>query len=242
MENAVTATIDCPTFIDLRPLARAASASPRAGDPFGDGAQQLPVRAGPCALLAITLPAGDGQSPALDADTWVLVDSGSVTLTGPAGDVALGEGQSAVIARATPFAWTSAGATLIGMAYPDGPAGPAGVSAIDNHAPMAPSSPPAAQVLLGPTPSCRSGNQFASADEQFKCGIWDSTPYQRKAIHFHHTELMHLLEGEVSFTDAEGRTATFSKGDTYIIEQGADCTWESYVDVAKIYAQFRALT
>jgi uncharacterized cupin superfamily protein len=49
---------------------------------------------------------------------------------------------------------------------------------------------------------------------------------------------MHLLDGAVTFTDAAGRTATFSKGDTLIIEQGAECSWDSEVDVAKIYAQY----
>lgn len=128
---------------------------------------------------------------------------------------------------------------LIGMAYPEGGAGEAGIIAIDNSASLAPSNPPAAHLLLGETPSCRSNNHFASGDETFKCGIWDSTPYQRTPIFFHHTELMHLMAGEVTFTDAAGRTATYRKGDTFIIEQGAECTWDSQVDVAKIYALFR---
>jgi len=239
----VTTTIDCPTFVDLHALAQAAPAAAGESDPFGDGARRLPVRAGPCALLAITVPAGPGQSQGLSADTWVLVESGRVVLTGPDGDVVLEQGQSAVIARATPFSWrTDAAATATGMAYGDGPAGTPGIYPIDNHATLAPSSPPAPEVLTSDTPSCRSNNHFASADEQFKCGIWDSSPYQRKPIHFRHTELMHLLAGKVSFSDAAGRTATFAKGDTYIIEQGADCTWESCEQVAKIYAQFRPLS
>ncbi|MEO7385264.1 MAG: cupin domain-containing protein [Novosphingobium sp.] len=232
--------IDCPTFIDLRALLSSAPAAAGQDDPFGADARKLPVRAGPCTLLAISLPSGSGNSAGLAADTWVLVDSGAVILTGPAGDIELGEGQSAVIARGTPFAWrTGAQTSLIGMDYPDGAVGEPGIVAIDNGVSLAPSNPPAAHLLLGETPTCRSGNQFASGDELFKSGIWDSTPYQRTPIFFHHTELMHLLAGEVTFTDAAGRSATFSKGDTYIIEQGAECSWESHVDVAKIYALFR---
>ena len=174
------------------------------------------------------------------ADTWVLVEGGSVTLTGPAGDTELRQGHSAVITRGTPFTWrTDAQTSLIGMNYPDGEAGEPGIIAIDNKASLAPSNPPAAHLLLGETPSCRSNNHFASGDEMFKCGIWDSTPYQRTPIYFNHTELMHLLAGEVTFTDASGRKATFSKGDTFIIEQGAECSWDSQEDVAKIYALFR---
>lgn len=236
----MSTTIDCPTFVDLRAMLQTIPAATENDDPFAAGAHKLPVRAGPCTLLAIALPAGSGRSAGLGADTWVLVDSGAVTLTGPDGDVELREGQSAVIGRGTPFAWrTGAQTRLIGMDYPDGEAGKESIVAIDNAPPLAPSNPPAAHLLLGETPSCRSANQFASKDELFKCGIWDSTPYQRTPIFFHHTELMHLLEGEVTFTDAAGRTATYSKGDTYIIEQGAECSWDSQVNVAKIYSLYR---
>ena len=236
----MTTITDCPTFIDLRSLAQTAPAATDQDDPFGAGAARLSARVGPCTLLAVSLAGGSGNSAGLDADTWVIVESGAVTLTGPAGDIDLCEGQSAVIARGTPFSWRSDAPTLlIGMAYPGGEAGEAGIIAIDNEASLAPSNPPAAHLLLGETPSCRSNNRFASGDETFKCGIWDSTPYQRTPIFFHHTELMHLLAGEVTFSDAAGRTATYRKGDTFIIEQGAECTWDSQVDVAKIYAQFR---
>lgn len=236
----MTTMIDCPTFVDLRVLAQSVPAAAGQDDPFGADARKLSVRAGPCTLLAISLAGGSGNSTGLDADTWVFVENGAVTLTGPAGDIDLGEGQSAVIARGTPFAWRSdVPTTLIGMGYPEGEAGEPGIIGIDNNASLAPSNPPAANVLLGETPSCRSNNHFASADETFKCGIWDSTPYQRTAIFFHHTELMHFLAGEVTFTDAAGRTATFRKGDTFIIEQGAECTWDSRENVVKIYALFR---
>ncbi len=236
----MTDPIGCPTVVDLRALAKAASAPAGHDDPFGAGACKLKVRAGPCKLLVIALPAGSGNSPGLDADTWVLAESGAVNLSGPVGAVELRQGHSAVIARGTPFSWRAdAQAMLIAMAYAEGAAGDPGIVAIDNEASLGPSKPPASHLLQGETPTCRSNNHFASGDGLFKCGIWDSTPYQRAPIYFHHTELMHLLAGEVTFTDAAGRSATFSKGDTYIIEQGAECSWESRVHVAKIYSLFR---
>ncbi len=110
---------------------------------------------------------------------------------------------------------------------------------IDNGAPMKPSSPPLDEVLTSERPECRSNNVFRSENGEFQCGTWDSTPYQRIPIFFRHSELMHLLEGEVTFTDEAGRTATFRKGDTYIIEQGAKVSWTSHVHVAKIHAQYK---
>lgn len=237
----MTTMTDCPSFIDLRALTQAPAAD--GTDPFGADARKLAVRAGPCSVLAISVAAGDGECVGLAADTWVLVERGAMILSGPGGDVELSQGQSAVIARGTPFSWhAETPVTLIGMAYPDGQAANAGIIAIDNQASLKPSNPPAAHLLLGETPSCRSNNHFASADGMFSCGIWDSTPYQRMPIFFHHSELMHLLAGSVTFTDAAGRTATFAKGDTFIIEQGAECSWDSQVDVAKIYALYRPVT
>ncbi|MEO6715845.1 MAG: hypothetical protein ABIM50_01145 [Novosphingobium sp.] len=138
----MTTTTDCPTFVDLRVLVQSAPAVAGQDDPFGAGAHRLPARAGPCTLLVVSLADGSGTSAGLDADTWVIVESGAVTLTGPAGDIDLREGQSAVIARGTPFAWRSYMPTLlIGMAYPVGDAGEPGIIAIDNSASLAPSRP-----------------------------------------------------------------------------------------------------
>ena len=233
----MTTTTDCPTFVDL--IARSSGTAP-AADPFNSGARTLDVKAGSCRVMAIALDAGSGESDALDADTFVLVTDGAVRLSGADGTVDLAKGESAVIARGTPFSWEAqAPVAIIGMAYPDGEGGAAQIMAIDNDAVLNPSNPPSDEVLISERPSCRSNNHFLSADGQFSCGVWDSTPYTRKPIFFRHTELMHLLDGEIVFVDAAGTSATFRKGDTLIIEQGAEVSWDSQVDVGKIYATFK---
>jgi len=52
------------------------------------------------------------------------------------------------------------------------------------------------------------------------------------------SELMHLLEGSVTFEDASGST-TFSKGDIFLAARGAQCAWLSEVHVKKVYAIHR---
>jgi uncharacterized cupin superfamily protein len=233
----VTTITDCPTIVDL--IARAEGTT-AAADPFGNGARNLEVDAGPCRVVAIALDAGSGNAGALDADTFVLVTDGSLRLTGAEGAIDLATGESAVIARGTPFTWEAQSpVSIIGMAYPLGEGGTPQIVKIDNNASLNPSNPPADNVLLSEKPACRSNNHFLSGDGQFSCGVWDSTPYTRKPIFFRHTELMHLLAGEITFVDASGKTATFAKGDTLIIEQGAEVSWDSRVDVAKIYATFK---
>ncbi|WP_041558520.1 cupin domain-containing protein [Novosphingobium sp. PP1Y] len=231
----------CPTFIDLRALATDLPAGDMPGtDAFTSGFHPVNLSSGPCEIGLLALPAGQGETCEDRGDTWIFVLEGKVTVTDASGALDLAAGESFGVARDTPFAWSSdGGARLVIMRYLEGPSGNPGITRIDNDAELSPSNPPAAELLLGETPSCRANTMFASADEAFKCGIWDSTPYQRTPIFFHHCELMHLLEGSVTFVDAEGREATFSKGDTFVIEQGAECSWDSQVDVTKIFALWR---
>jgi uncharacterized cupin superfamily protein len=56
---------------------------------------------------------------------------------------------------------------------------------------------------------------------------------------FRHFELMRLLEGEVTFVDAAGRTGRFGAGQVVLFVQGGAASWESRTNVKKIYATFR---
>ncbi|WIW90387.1 cupin domain-containing protein (plasmid) [Sphingobium sp. V4] len=233
-------SVDHPTFVDLRIKA---SDNHLTGDaePFGTGGRIAEIRAGACEVLAVTIAAGDGEAYEDRGDLWVLAQDGEILLTYAQQELILSPGTSAAISRGTTFRWrTERPVAMIGMRYLDAVEGTHGIFAIDNDAPLSPSNSPALDVLTSPVPSCRSNSMFRSTGDEFLCGIWDSTPYQRRAIYFQHCELMHLLEGEVTFTDESDRTATFSKGDTFIIEQGARCTWESYAHVKKIYAYFKS--
>jgi uncharacterized cupin superfamily protein len=124
------------------------------------------------------------------------------------------------------------------MRYPAA-AGGAAPTRMDPMPPRAASNPPLAELLTTPTPSCRSLTQFRSADGVFTCGVWDSSPYARKPMTYGHHELMHLLEGEVTFEDERGEPATFSAGDVLLVRRGARCSWDSPVPVTKVFAIYR---
>jgi uncharacterized cupin superfamily protein len=104
---------------------------------------------------------------------------------------------------------------------------------------LKPSGTPSLDLLTTPVPSCRNFTDYLSADGQFMCGTWDSTPYARKPLFYRHYELMHLLEGSVDFVDEVGRSRTFSKGDIFLVEQRANCTWDSREHVVKVYVIYR---
>jgi uncharacterized cupin superfamily protein len=52
-------------------------------------------------------------------------------------------------------------------------------------------------------------------------------------------ELMVLLEGSVRFDDTGGRSQTFSTGQIVLVEQGAECGWDSRCHVKKLYCIHR---
>lgn len=118
---------------------------------------------------------------------------------------------------------------------------PAGASAmetlrIDPSLPREPSDPPPASLLVGPAPR-QSGRQwFEDATGQWTVGVWDSTPYRRKAVPFGRHELMHLLEGMVTLSNPDtGWSETFRAGDTFFVPLGANVEWLSTEYVKKYY-------
>jgi len=77
-----------------------------------------------------------------------------------------------------------------------------------------------------------------SANLEFACGTWDSTPYHRRQIPYRQVELMLLLEGSVTFTDAND-SVSFKKGDVCMFVRGDGCAWLSEEYVKKVYATQR---
>ncbi len=229
------------SFIDLRAFAAQALPAAMAGGSWLESRVEVPLAPGPVTLSVLKLAAGRGEVPPLPGDEFVLVLTGSLTLTAGGASVTLGPDQAAMVPRGLPLAWDApAGATALVMRSAEpGAAGADRVVAIDTAAPLAPSGAPLAELLLSPTPSCRNHTDYTSGSGVFMAGTWDSTPYHRRAMRYRHFELMLLLQGSVTFVDGTGREGTFRKGDIFLVEQGADCSWESREQVAKIYAIHR---
>ncbi|WP_454280363.1 cupin domain-containing protein [Sphingomonas sp. Marseille-Q8236] len=220
------------SFVDLRAFADGVTVPP--GDYLG-ARVALPLPAGPVSVEAIRLEAGSGSASSV-ADEFVIVLTGSLTLNG----LTLSSGCSAVVPGNVVTHWQAGpGTTALAMRCTSGPPGADMVVAIDEGAELAPSGAPLAALLVGETPSCRNHTDYRSANGEFVCGTWDSTPYHRLPMRYRHYELMHLLEGEVSFRDEAGRTGTFARGDVFLVEQGAQCSWLSTTQVKKVYAIFR---
>lgn len=228
------------SFIDLRAWAADATVAQGEGDPFLAARAQLPLADGPISAGMIALPRGAGLVNGMPADEFVIVVSGAVRIAGGDLDLTLCEGGSILLRGGAAFAWTAdADSRLLFMRRTGGPAGDGAIIPIDADAPLAPSGAPLAELLVGPTPQCRNHGDWKSPDGEFMAGTWDSTPYYRRAMRYGHYELMYLLDGSVTFIDEVGAEATFARGDIFLVEQGASCSWDSRVHVKKIYCIYR---
>ncbi|MGJ7579250.1 cupin domain-containing protein [Variovorax sp. RHLX14] len=234
----MTTTAHIPSFVDLRALAATSSApSPLpSGDRFQASRQWLNTPAVGVTIDALHLDGGSGSVEALADDEFVLVLAGGLTIN----DDQVGIDGSIVVPRGQRFDWAAdAGTVALVMGCGLGPAGGGRPVPIDTSAALEPSSPPLADLLVGPTPACRNFTDFRSASGEYMIGTWDSTPYERVTMPYRHCELMLLLEGAVTFVDGVGRSGTFSKGDVFLVEQGAHCSWLSETHVKKVYVIFR---
>lgn len=245
LQQAAAVAVNPASFVDLRQFAKdkrlGIPLTAVAGDDrFLSSRRVLDWAPSPVTAGIIELGAGRGVVQALPADEFIIVCEGALTLTQQGRPQRLEQGNSVVLPQGAAFSWSAeAPVSLIFMRYNASQPGDHKIVPISEVPPLAPSNPPLAELLLSPVPACRSYADYRSADAKFSCGTWDSTPYHRSAMYYPHCELMYLLEGSVTFVDEAGRSGTFSKGDIFLVEQTARCSWESRNNVAKVFAIYR---
>jgi uncharacterized cupin superfamily protein len=215
--------------------------APAKDDAFVANRTWLDLPPGAVSIAAGRVEAGAGEIPALPGDECVFVRAGRLTLAHGERTFELAAGEQVVIPRGVPLRWSSTdGARFVAFRCVGG--GGASVEEpvhVDTDAPLAPSNPPLAELLIGPTPQCRSHADYRSSSGELVCGTWDSTPYHRHPMTFRHYELMHLLAGRVTFVDVDGPSGTFGAGDLVLFVMGGACAWESRDYVKKAYAYYR---
>jgi uncharacterized cupin superfamily protein len=79
---------------------------------------------------------------------------------------------------------------------------------------------------------------YRDPTEKFLAGVWDSTPMKRKPGTIERSELMHILEGSGSITNADGVVFNFNAGDTFMVPVGMGYQWESHEYVKKIFCSY----
>lgn len=166
----------------------------------------------------------------------IVVHAGHVTLQSQDHSLQLNPGDSAVIARGTSVRIEAQPGSLWAFCADIQPVevGNVGLTALTPHTLLSPSTPPPEEFLLSPTPQCRSNNLFVEDATNLRIGIWDSTPYVRRARPHTMHELMYLVEGSI-ILQVDGTQLAVNTGDTVFVPRGAPCAWKSSVYVRKFY-------
>ena len=176
-------------------------------------------------------------------DEYVLVLDGEVVMVEADRETVFGPGDSFIIPKGCRCIWNQCGyfkkfmMMYTGPALASAPSTPR-VIPINPHVALSPSTPPSPAMLLSPVPTQHTHDYFEDATGQLSIGVWDTTGYHRKLIDFPRHELMHLLEGSVTFEDEQGRQQSFKAGDTFFVPQGTPNSWKSEGYLKKIFVIF----
>lgn len=76
---------------------------------------------------------------------------------------------------------------------------------------------------------------YVSADESVLSGVWECAPNREEIEAYPANEMMTILSGSVTMTDADGTSQTFTAGDTFFIPKGTKCVWEITETLRKFY-------
>lgn len=76
---------------------------------------------------------------------------------------------------------------------------------------------------------------FAAADESVLSGVWECAPCKEEIDSYPVHEMMTVISGSVTLTDADGQSETFTAGDVFFIPKGTRCTWHITETLRKFY-------
>jgi uncharacterized cupin superfamily protein len=91
-------------------------------------------------------------------------------------------------------------------------------------------------VIIGDKPLQRDNILFTNDAENMYVGMWDSTAFDSEMKPFPWHEMVRLLAGEVTITEAEGCVHLFKAGDVFYIPMGTICKWQASDYVKKFYS------
>ena len=76
---------------------------------------------------------------------------------------------------------------------------------------------------------------FSTPDESVLPGVWECTPCREEIESYPVHEMMTVISGSVTVTNADGQAETFTSGDVFYIPKGTKCIWEITETLRKFY-------
>lgn len=109
---------------------------------------------------------------------------------------------------------------------------------VDPTGPLETSAPLPPDILLSAAPTQAARDDFADPTGRFGAGVWATSAYHRRALPFDRWELMHIVDGETTLADPDGRTEIVRAGDTFLVSRGEVRSWEGRGDLRKLFCLF----
>jgi uncharacterized cupin superfamily protein len=176
------------------------------------------------------------QIEAFDGVLLGILERGELSLRGAGFALQLAPGDVFVVPKGVALDWQPQGRVrYLGMRFAGLPGTPSHDRPLklDLHGPLPACSPPPAEVLLGPTPQAWSQAWFEQGP--LRIGVWACEAYRRRQVQPAYSELMHIIDGQLTLTEEGGQAHQVAAGETLVVPAGATNAWASDVLVRKVY-------
>lgn len=183
---------------------------------------------------------------AYEVDEFMIVLEGSISIEDKSGDTkTFRAGESFIIPKYTDCIWKQSEYARKYYFIHDNPSSsepenPENLSAVkvDMSAELLKVSAHDESLYLSEVPDMGMNALYSDPDGKFIAGVWDCSPMKRVPATLTRSELMHILEGSGSITNADGVVFIFSAGDTFLVPIGMGYQWQNDEYVKKVFCSF----
>jgi uncharacterized cupin superfamily protein len=219
------------------------AASVASGEPVQTGNEHLNINKGNPVAGVWTCSPWESVPAPYDVHEFMIVLEGSIIIEHENGNVqTFGAGESFAMPKGMPCVWRQTEDVRKYYFIFDDPSGaesdnPAALDAIRVVVPATLPQIDAgdAAQFIGDVPTMGLESVMVDPTGQFQVGIWESTPMQRQPATIARSEIMHILEGSGSITNADGVVFNFKAGDTFLVPIGMGYQWHNTEYVKKIF-------
>lgn len=76
---------------------------------------------------------------------------------------------------------------------------------------------------------------FVTEDQSTWTGVWECAPCSEEIESYPVNEMMTVISGSVTLTDDNGKSETYTSGDTFFLTKGAKISWQITEKLRKFY-------
>ena len=177
-----------------------------------------------------------------DVDLFTIVLDGSIIIRHESGDERrFRAGETFFIPKGVPLTWKQDEPVLTYYAIHDDPEVPLeaqSATLADPKADLPPITEHDPAMYESAVPEMGWLTLYKDPTARFQVGVWDCSPMKRVATTIERSELMHIIEGNGSITNADGEVFSFKKGDTFMVPVGMGYQWQNDSYVRKIFCSY----